>query len=590
MPDTAQRSPLAIMFSDVVGYSRLTARDEAGVLAMVRVIHGELRRLADNHHGRIVSLRGDGALVVFAEVSHALNCALAFQRSVARLGVGVSEDRAIRCRIGIHFGAAVEADESLVGDAVNVAARLEQMAEPGCILVSDAVRAAARRRPAMEDIGFHQLKGIAGPVRVWRLTDVGPGAPRPRGSTKIEAPVDVLGGGHPTIAVLPFEHPTDDRQQAYLAEGIAEDLIAALSRFKWLFVLSRHSSLNYKKSSVDLKQIQTDLGVRYVVTGKFMRNGETLRLSVALSDIEVGDTVWARRFDGPVADIFAIQDEITATIAGALEPELLRREEKDASRPARRSLRHWDLFIRGRWHFWQLTYRSVAKAHEVLTQALALKPDDAPTLSLLAYTHFASLWSGWTDDPGNALAQAQKLAMRAVRLDPDDAFAHYTYGISLSLTATLDRAMAEQKRALELNPNFAGALGEMGRYLAFSGAYDEAIGYLDRAIRASPGDEHLFLWFRDKAIAAFTTSRFNEAVAFANEAVARRPDIFFNHHLLAASWASCGELEKARQSFAEGRRQLPKYSMTTLKFGYPFARQEDLDRYVGALRQSGWES
>jgi adenylate cyclase len=581
---------MAIMFTDVVGYSRLTAKNEAGVLAMVSVIHQELARLIDERGGRLVDLRGDGALVRFKGASEALSCAVEFQRYVTQRAIGVAPDRAILCRIGINFGSAVETEETLVGDAVNIAARLEQMAEPSAILVSEAARGAAHAPPPMEDLGFHQLKNIATPVRLWRLSpSLATLGGAQNGQAAAQRSDDALGGGRPTIAVLPFEHAANDREQTYLAEGIAEDVIAALTRFKWLFVLSRHSSLNYRKSSADLQQIKADLGVGYIVHGRLMCNDGKLRLNVSLTDCTVGDAIWSRRFDGLIADIFTIQDKITATIVGALEPALLRREEEDAVRPAPRSMKHWDLFIRGRWHFWQLTHGHVAKAREILTQALALKPDDPQTLSLLAYTHFTRLWSGWTDDPDTELLNARRLAMRAVRIDPDDAFAHYTFGISLTLTAELERAAAEQERALELNPNFAAAMAELGRYSAFSGRYDEAVGHLDRAIRSSPGDSHLFLWFRDKAIAAFTASRFDEAVAFANESVARRPDIFFNHYLLAASWAAGGRMDKAMQSFAEGRRLLSQYPLKTLKFGHPFARAEDLDRYVDALRLCGWD-
>jgi TolB-like protein/class 3 adenylate cyclase len=579
---------MAIMFTDVVGYSRLTANDEAGILAMVSVIHEELARLIAERGGRLVDLRGDGALVKFSGASDALSCAVEFQRFVSQRSIGVAPDRAILCRVGINYGTAVETEETLVGDAVNIAARLEQMAEPAAILVSDALRREAEAPPPMEDLGFHQLKGMATPLRLWRLSPLATTGASQDGQTATARP-DVFGGGRPTIAVLPFEHVSNDREQTYLAEGIAEDVIAALTRFKWLFVLSRHSSLNYRKSSADLQQIKADLGVGYIVHGRLMCNDGQLRLNVSLTDCTIGDAIWSRRFDALLADIFKIQDEITATIVGALEPALLRREEEDAVRPTPRSMKHWDLFIRGRWHFWQLTHGHVAKAREILTQALALKPDDAQTLSLLAYTHFTRLWSGWTDDPDTELNNARRLAMRAVRIDPDDAFAHYTFGVALTLTADLERAAAEQQRALELNPNFAAAMAELGRYSAFSGRYDEAIGHLDRAIRSSPGDSHLFLWFRDKAIAAFTNGRFVEAVAFANESVARRPDIFFNHYLLAASWAAGGQMDKAMQSFSEGRRLLPRYPMKTLRFGHPFARSEDLDRYVDALRLCGWD-
>jgi tetratricopeptide (TPR) repeat protein len=231
----------------------------------------------------------------------------------------------------------------------------------------------------------------------------------------------------------------------------------------------------------------------------------------------------------------------------------------------------------------------MAKARQILLQALALRPDDTPTLSLLAYTHCTRLWSGWAEDPKAEIAEARRLAMRAVRADRDDAMAHYTYGTVLTLTGDLEKALAEQRRALELNPNFGGAMGEMGRYLAYLGRYSEAMDCLDRAIRSSPGDAQRFLWFRDKAIAAFVTGRYDEAVAFAHESVALRPDIFLGPYLLAACLAAAGSPEKGAQALAEGREIIPRYPLETLKLGHPFARAEDLARFVDALKACGWD-
>ncbi len=585
-PDTLT----TILLVEVIGHPRFAEADGTAPRARLSEVQGRLTRLAAEYAGRLEASRGDGATILFAAPGIAMTCALAFERQLADLRLGMAADEAIHCRMAIHVGVVIDADGRATGEAAEVAARIKVLAEPSSILVSDAARVAARPCPPMEALGFHLLEGFATPVRLWRLT----AAPQAwlGGDLEVEGlepPSDDLGGGRPTVAVLPFEHATEDREQTYLAEGVAEDVIAALSRFKWLFVLSRHSALNYKKPSHDLVQINRDLGVRYIVTGRLVCQEGRLRLAVSLTDCVRRDVVWSRRFEGPMSDIFQIQDEITATLVGALEPAVLHREEARAARPAPRSLRHWDLFIRGRWHFWQLTYGHVAKARVILTQALAVRPDDAPTLSLLAYTHFTRLWSGWTDDADAELRQARRLAMRAVRLDPDDAFAHYTFGIALTLTAELDRAMAEQKRALQLNPNFAAAIAEIGRYLAFSGEYRGAIAHLDRAIRISPGDAHYFLWFRDKAIAAFTASRLDEAVAFASQSIALRPDIFFNHYLLAAIWAEREDLERARGCFDEGRRLLPRYPLRNLKFGHPFVRQTDLDRFVGALRRCGWD-
>jgi TolB-like protein/class 3 adenylate cyclase len=579
----------AIMRTAVVGYSRMIEDDQAGVLAMARAVHEQLARLVEAHDGRMVSVRGSGAIALFAEAADALECATEFQHDIAELGLGVAAERAIRCRVGLHYGPVIVDEGALVGEAAKIAAQLAQLADPSAVNLSDALRSASHRPEPMTDLGFHQLLGVDAPVRIWRIRSADEQSEGTSAADSADLTTASLGAGLPAVAVLPFEHPADDREQTYLAEGIADDVIAALSRFTWLFVLSRHASLNYRKPGADIAQMRADLGVRYVVTGRLMCRDDNLRLAVTLTDCIKGDILWSRRFDGPIADIFTIQDEITAMIVGALEPAVMRREEQHAASATPRSLRHWDLFIRGRWHFWQLTIGHIAKAREILSQALALKPDHAPTLSLLAYTHCSRLWSGWADDPEAEIAEARRLATRAVRADGEDAVAHYTLGTVLTLTGDLEKALVEQRRALELNPNHAGAMGEMGRCLANLGRYDEAMASLDRAIRSSPGDAHRFLWFRDKAIAAFIAERYDEAVAFAHESVTLRPDIFLGHYLLAACWAAAGSPDKGRQALEEGRRIIPTYSLATLKLGHPFGRPEDLARFVGALRSCGWD-
>lgn len=453
---------------------------------------------------------------------------------------------------------------------------------PGAI-VREAMAAVAAR-PLRESAAKSQDAGeIAGssPVAELPEPDKDPETPKPR--------TEVLGGGRPTLAVLSFENPNPLREQLYLAEGIAEDIASALTKFKWLFVMSPRSSLKYDYRAIALQEIRRDLGVRYVVHGRFLAAADALHLSVNLSDCMLGDTLWSRRFEEPVVKVFEIQDEMIATIVGALEPALFRREEEVVTKSEPRNLEHWGLFIRGRWHFWQLTRRDMATAQTVLTQALELRRDDPQTLSFLAFTHIIQLWSGWTADAGATLAKARRLAMRAVRVGNDDAFAHYTLGTALTLTGDLERAVAEQRFALEINPNLAGAMGELGRYFAFSGDYDQAMSYLDKAIRTSPCDVQLFLWLRHKAVAAFTANRLKDAVALAKDAVACRPDVSFNHYLLAAMLAADGEVSKAKESFAEAERLLPTYSMSTMKFSNPFAHHENMARYVQALTLCGWQ-
>ena len=399
---------------------------------------------------------------------------------------------------------------------------------------------------------------------------------------------DVLGGGRPTVAVLSFDQRLDEPDKTYLAQGIAEDIANALSKFKWLFVLSPQSSLLYDRAHADMKQIRRDLGVRYIVTGNAVSSGSKLRLTIALCDCLLGDTVWTHPFVGSMEQVFDMTDETIATIVGALEPALSRREEEVVACAPPRNLQHWDLFIRGRWHFWRLSYGNIQRSQALLKEAAALKPNDSASLSFLAFTHFVQLWSGWAVDRQASLGEAMSCSTKAVTVAPDDAFAHYTLGTMLTLIGDLDRAISEQNIALGINPNLAGAMGELGRCHAFSGDYEEALVWFDRAIRTSPSDPQRFLWLRHKAVAAFVVHRLGEAVGFAKDAVACRGDVALNYYLLAAILAADGDVDGGGKALAEARRLLPSHSMETLKFSNPFRRLDDLRRYTDALTLCGW--
>ncbi|MDQ2861558.1 MAG: transcriptional regulator, partial [Pseudomonadota bacterium] len=391
----------------------------------------------------------------------------------------------------------------------------------------------------------------------------------------------------PSIAVLPFSHPPGAQETAYFAEGVAEELIAGLARSRLLAVTPRQSSLTYDAQGADSARISADLGVEYIVQGHVRRLGQIVRVSVELVNGPEEKTVWSARYDRSIDDLFAVQDEITANIVGALEPALLGHEETQSLRT--RNPRHWDLFMRGRWHFWRSTIEDGAKAREFLLQALALEPDDPPTLCLLALCHMGDVWAGAARNPAESIAKAHRMALKAVSLDGSDAFAHNTLGIALSLMGRIDHAMAEQRRALELNPYLAAAAGELGRLFVFADRLEEAIAYSDRAIAASPNDPHVFLWFRTKAIACFIAERHIEAARHAADACARSPHQFFLHYFLAACHAAAGNLAQAKIALAEGRRLQPRYTLEMLHLGHPFTNPEQFDRLVGALKAAGWE-
>ncbi|HEY0437381.1 MAG TPA: hypothetical protein VGC92_12110 [Phenylobacterium sp.] len=395
------------------------------------------------------------------------------------------------------------------------------------------------------------------------------------------------GRGRPAVAVLAFEHPPGADEEVHVAQGLVEAVIAGLGRSKLLTVGSRQS-LTFDGRGLSAERICAELGVDYIVQGQVRLVAGTVRVSAHLTHGADDTTVWSGRYDRPAADLLAVEDDISAAVISSLEPALLAHEEAKALLVPLEDLDHWGLFVRGRRHFWRSTAADSRHAQDLLVQALRLKPDDTPTLSLLAHCWLVEVWAGTSPDPVAAIAEAHRFALRAVHLDGSDAFAHFTLGVVLSTMGRPAQDMAEQRRALELNPSLAAAHGELGRLLAFAGQADEALIACDRAIGASPTDPHLWLWLLSKAIACFTAERYDEAARHAAAACATRPDYFFLHFLQAACAAAAGRTEEARVPMAEGLRLRPRYSLAALKLGHPFVNPADLARYVEALKAAGW--
>lgn len=392
----------------------------------------------------------------------------------------------------------------------------------------------------------------------------------------------------PSLAVLPFTNVGGNGSDEYLADGLAEDVVAGLSRSRWLFVVSHTATLCFRGDRRGPADIARQLGVSYVVHGGVRRAGPALRVSVALLDARDGETLWTARHERPLDDLFVVQDEITRRIVATVEPVFLRREELQASRREVRSVEHWHLLMRARWHYWRSSLKHSQEAKRLLMQALTLQPDDVATLSLLAFSLATDTWSGWAENPKTTAIEAHRLAMRAVMLDDGDAFAHFTLGVTLLGFSQVDRAIAEHRRALELYPHFAAASAELGRLLAFSGQSAEAERRIRQAMTESPAEPRMSLWLFGLAIACFVDARLREAIEHAAMAISHRPDWFFNHYLMAACLSECGELEAARESLAEGARLLPTFNLAALRIGHPFTNATHHARYVAALRRVGW--
>lgn len=394
--------------------------------------------------------------------------------------------------------------------------------------------------------------------------------------------------GRPLIALLPFDRVALDGDPAFLVERVVTRIFEALSRSSWLSVVSRQSVAGDRSGSLEAPRVAAELGVQYLVCGQSRLSADTLRIAMKLIDGRDDELVWSEVYQRREASAFDDDDEIARQVVSAVETALLGREQQRTLRTGSTS-GHWDLFMRGRWHIWRSTRRSNALGQALLVEALALRPDDMPTLSMLVFAKVGAIWAGWVEDPVRSRIEAEKLALKAVAIDPDDAFAHFANGSVLALSDRLERAEAEQRRALELNPHFDLASGELGRLLVFSGKTAEGEGYTDRAISASPSSPHIALWTRDKAVARFIDGRFDDAAAFATEACAKRPNWFLLHYFRAACLAAAERMEEAHDALAQGRRLLTPYPFEMLRAAHPFVRTDDMARFLAALRSAGWD-
>ena len=407
----------------------------------------------------------------------------------------------------------------------------------------------------------------------------------------------------PRLVVLEFTHPPGDEEQAWFAEALADELTAGLSKSPLLSVMPRQALLSSDVVGHGPGAICQRLGVDYVLDGKVRSLGGMVRVSVDLIQGADETSAWSNRYDRPQADLFSILGEITTAIIGTVEPAVLEREELRALQTPSHSLEFWKLFVRGRRHFWRSTPADVREAESLLQQALSIEPDDVSALAILAHCKLFDVWVGATDTPNVAIAEAHRIAMRAVSAGGNDAFAHYTLGVVLSLMGRPSEAKAEQRRALELNPYLAAAWGELGRLLAFDGQSEDAISASDRAILASPNDPHAWLWFRSKAIARFIAGDYDGAARDAADSCARGPQRFPLHFLLAACHAAGDRMDEARRALEDGERlarsragpgatrsNATAYPLEAFLTGHPFTRPADRERVVKALQKSGWQA
>jgi adenylate cyclase len=472
----------AILAADVVGYSRLIGADEGGTLKRLGAIRAEVTDPSiAGHHGRIVKTMGDGLLVEFASVVDALRCAAAVQTAMAERNVAIAAGDRIEFRIGVNVGDVVVEDGDIFGDGVNVAARLEGLAEPGSICVSARVQedAAGKLDLAFEDLGEQQLRNIARAVRVYRV--------RPAlASAAVTRPALAL-PDKPSIAVLPFANMSGDPEQEYFADGMVEEIITALSRIRWLFVIARNSSFTYKVQAIDVKQIGRDLGVRYVLEGSVRKAGGRVRITAQLIDATNGAHLWADRFDGSLEDVFELQDKVASSVAGVIEPALQAAEiERSANRPTN-DLTAYDLYLRALANFPWLRREQLLEARDLLAQAIARDPRYGLALSWAGICHYRLCFDGWAEDPVASRHEAIALVEQALTVADDDASVLANAALVLGRTEEdINTAIALIDRSLALNPSSARCWYGSGFIRVHAGQYDAAIEHLEKSLRLNP--------------------------------------------------------------------------------------------------------
>jgi TolB-like protein/class 3 adenylate cyclase len=550
----ATRRLAAILAADVAGYSRLMGEDEVGTAQALSAHRAAADPLVTRHGGRIVKTTGDGMLIEFSSVVGAVECSLALQRLAVERNAGIAGDRQMEWRIGIHIGDVLVQGDDILGDGVNIAARLEGIAEPGGICISeDAFRQVSGKVGAeFADLGEQKLKNIARPVRVYALRTEGLAGAVPANVPAAASRPPPVAASRLSIVVLPFANLSSDPEQQYFADGITEDLTTDLSRIAGVLVISRNTAFTYRNRAIDTKQIGRELGVRYVLEGSVRRSADQIRINAQLVDAEKDSQLWAERFNGNTSDLFAVQDEITRRIAVALNLELWSAE---AARPSQHPDAVDYIFRAGAILMGGSPSRErYAEAIALFEHALALDPRSIDAQSGLATDLASRVIDNMTDKAAADLVRAEGLARQALAAAPNSSLAHFAKGQLLRAQLRFAEAIPEYEAALSYNPNWVHALHALARCKFFTGSIEEVIPLEEQAIRLSPRDPAIGGWHRQIGLVHLAQSRTDEAVVWlekARHAAPAHPDIRAH---LASAYALAGDTERAAAELAEARQ------------------------------------
>jgi len=615
------RKLAAILAADVAGYSRLMAEDEPATLRLLNESRALFRERIETHSGRLVDTAGDSVLAEFSSPVEAVDCAVEIQRELDQRNAGLAENRRMLFRIGVNLGDVIEEDARLYGDGVNVAARLEAIAEPGRICISRTVYDQVRNKLPLtyEPLGKKALKNIAEPVEVFRVYASGAAKRKTwratpfarRGALALVASVLLVGAlfaiwqsarspgtpvetqpktalklpEGPSIAVLPFQNMSGKPEDEWFSDGMTETLITDLSRLNNLFVIARNSTFAYKGKSIDVRRVGQELGVRYVLEGSVQRTTERLRVNAQLIDALTGRHVWAERYDRNLADVFDIQDDITQNIMTELDVKLLQGEQARAWRKTTRNRQAYELYLKGREHHERFTREDMARAQALHQQALELDPKFTMAMVWLGWTHYMQGDSGWSTDSTESYLKAVALGRRAIAIDPSlgDAYAGLTAWL-----ATLEKypeAMAAAEKAIELSPNQADILVLSGWTFATTGRANEAISLVERALRLNPLPPDWFYGALGDSL--LFAKRVEEALPAHRKCVERIPDFIWCQLGITVDYVETGKNEQASIHAKEAIRINAGITAANNTYVRSIGIPEDRERVVKALRKAG---
>ncbi len=622
--ERAKRKLSAVLSADVKGYSRLMGQDEAGTVNRLKEYRTLMTGLIQQYRGRVVDSPGDNILAEFASVVDATECAVQVQQELKNRNAELPNDSRMEFRIGINLGDVIEDGERIYGDGVNIAARIESLAEAGGICISGTSYDQVKNKLNLgyKNLGEHSVKNIAEPVRVYRVLTEPDAAGKVIGERRkakrwiaLAAAIVlilVMGGmaswfyylrqspkhepasldrmafplpDKPSIAVLPFDNLSEESNQEYIADGLTENIIAALSNISEMLVIARNSTFVYKDKPVKIQQVSEELGVRYVLEGSVQKSGDNLRISAQLIDATTGYHLWAKRYDRNLKDLFVLQDEITLKIISALRVKLT---EGEQARLNDKSTDNLDSFLKvqeGTPYFFRFNEESNIKARQMFEEALALDPENATACTMLAWTYLMEVRSGWSKSPGRSMEQTVELAQKALALNDTLGATHSLLGHIYLDKRQYEKAIAEAERAVALNPNGADAHAHLGKTLNYVGRWQEAIALLKKAIRINPIPPNWYLFMLGQSYSF--TGQYGEAIAMYKTVLQRNPDDFSALIGLAAVYGASGREEKARAAVAEILRIEPKFSLERAAEESMYKNQADTERMIDSLRRAG---